>query len=287
MTPCDPADLEIDVLLVDDPEVYRRARRPMIGRAFRLPWWNVCTWLSRPSLATHKAQHGAWTPARFAHNHKKKEHLIHADALLVDVDDCGDVDAIADLFAPYLGCVHSTFSSTPVAPRCRIVLPLAESVDAPMYEHVWRIVVVYLEALGVRADRSAKDAGRLGFLPCVRAGDSYRFRPLGGALLDARAIIAAQPPEPPRRPPTVVAADHRDRYVRGALRRACINVATASEGMRHYTLSREAFGLARLGLSLEVISDALIPSFVAAAGEQRRHEGERTVRDAVHARGAA
>ncbi len=276
-------DRSLDVLLVGDV----RARGPMIGRPFRMHWCELSTWLSRPSTATRKDEHGAWTPGLFRGNHKKKEHLLHADALLIDVDEGGDADAIADLLVRYRGCVHSTFSNTRDAPRCRIVLPFAESVDPPTYERVWKIVVTHLARLGVLADRSAKDAGRLGFLPCIRAGAAYHFRTLEGVPLDARKVLAAQPPEPPRSPQTIVAPDHRDRYLRGALRRACSEVSVASEGMRHYTLSREAFALARLGLRLETIAAALVPAFVAAAGEQRRHEGERTVRDAVRARGAA
>ena len=51
------------------------------------------------------------------------------------------------------------------------------------------------------------------------------------------------------------------------------------------TLSREAFTLARLDLSEEQITAALLPAFVGAAGERREYEGRRTIRDAVHARG--
>jgi hypothetical protein len=52
-------------------------------------------------------------------------------------------------------------------------------------------------------------------------------------------------------------------------------------------LSREAFALARLGLSDAEIADALLPAFLAAAGERREAEGTRTIRDAVRARRGA
>jgi hypothetical protein len=57
--------------------------------------------------------------------------------------------------------------------------------------------------------------------------------------------------------------------------------------MRHFTLCREAFALARLGLSESEIEGALLPAFVGVAGERRQHEGIRTIRDAVQARRGA
>ncbi len=74
---------------------------------------------------------------------------------------------------------------------------------------------------------------------------------------------------------------------RGALRSAATAVADASDGVRHYTLCKEAFGLARLGLGTHEIEGALLPAFVAAAGERREAEGRRTIADAVRARKGA
>jgi hypothetical protein len=134
------------------------------------------------------------------------------------------------------------------------------------------------------ADEGAKDASRVSYAPVRRPGAGYRFRVVGGAPLDARAVLAAQPPPPPRAVARPVAPDHRDAYVRGALRRAAEAVGSAAEGIRHHTLSKEAFGLARLGLVQYEVEAALLPAFVAAAGERRENEGRRTIRDAVRAR---
>lgn len=286
--------LELDVLLVEDPAVYPRERRRMVGRALRLPWWNVRTWLSRPLVATHKAERGGWTPAKFKGDHKLKANLVHASALLIDVDEGGDVDRIADLLVGHLAVVHSTFSSTPEKPRCRIVLPLVEPVDAATYETAWKAAAAHLGAHGVTPDMGTKDAGRLGYMPCVRAGAGYRFRSVDGDPLDARAAVAAQPAEPPRvHVPSPAsehsgrhtATEHSGRYIAAALRKAAHAVASASAGTRHDLLNREAYGLARLDLTEGEIREALLPAFVQAAGEGRIEEGERAIRDAVKARG--
>jgi hypothetical protein len=142
---------ELDVLLVDDPAVYERQRRPMIGRAVCVPWWNVRGWLSRPIVPRvvtgdhdrDKASEGAWTPARFEGNRKVKANLVHAGALLVDVDEAGDVDRVASALAKYATIIHSTYKSSLDKPRCRAVILLAEPIDASAYERAWNVVAAH------------------------------------------------------------------------------------------------------------------------------------------------
>jgi hypothetical protein len=277
---------------VDDPEVYVRERRPMIGRALRVTWPNLRIWLSRPIVPRvltgdhdrDKAIEGAWTPARFEGNRKVKANLVHAGALLVDVDEAGDVDHVAAALAKYAAIVHSTYKSTCAEPRCRVVLLLAEPIDAGTYERMWHLVAAHLTARGFGVDASAKDAGRLGFLPCVRPGVEYRIAATDGKPLDARAVLATQPPPSPRSTARLPDPEHGGAYVRGALRRAAHAVAGSSPGSRHYALSREAFTVARLGVDEGEITSVLLPAFVASAGERREHEGRRTIRDAIRAR---
>jgi hypothetical protein len=49
-------------------------------------------------------------------------------------------------------------------------------------------------------------------------------------------------------------------------------------------LLREAYSLARLGLDARTLERELLDTFVAVAGEGRRFEGHRAIRDAVEAR---
>lgn len=263
------AELDLDLLLVEPPAYYADRKIPMVGRALRLPWWNVATWLSRPMLATSKHEHGAWTPALFRSDRKTKANLVYASALLVDVDEGGDVHRIAELLTGHLAAVHSTFSSTRAQPRGRIVLPFAEPVDGSTYEATFRVVAGHLLAAGVGVDVGTKDAGRLGFLPCVKPGGVFDFAKVDGEPLDARAVLAAQPPPPPRSARRLVAPEHHNRYVRRALERGADAVAGASDGDRHATLNREAHSLARLDIGDDEIAAALLPAFVAAAGERR------------------
>jgi hypothetical protein len=278
-------DRPLDVLFVPP---WRFHTSPQVGVALHLTWSELARWLSQPSVGNAKDEAGAWSPALYEGDVRRKSALISIGALVVDIDEAGDVDVAANVLVRYSAIVHETFSSANDAPRCRIVLRLAEPINAQTYERVHRIVRARLNAAELPPDEGAKDASRLSYSP-VRGPDAgYRFRRVDGAPLDARAVLAAQPLPPARPSAPLPPPKHRNAYVRGALRKAASAVASASEGSRHYALSREAFTLARLlGVDEGQIASALLPAFVASAGERREHEGRRTICDAVRARRGA
>jgi hypothetical protein len=147
-----------------------------------------------------------------------------------------------------------------------------------------------LEARGITLDRGCKNINRLYFACVARSPAAWLgARILTGAAVPVDAMLSAARADraaaPVRRVPSMPVA-HPDRYARGALQRARENVENASEGGRHDALLREAYSLARLRLDEATIADALLEGFVALAGEPRRREGERAIRDAVAARGA-
>lgn len=271
----------LDVLFIS-PEQFRGS--PQVGTPRRMTWAELADFLSAPSIGDAKDIAGGYSPARYRDDARRKANLIAIGVLVVDVDGNGDVDRIADAVSRYDAIVQETFSSTNDDPRCRLLLRLAEPVGAQVYEDAHAIVRARLRALGAVTDDGAKDASRLSYCPVRRADAGYRFRLVSGRPLDAARVIAAQPPKPPPPPPRMVAAAHADAYRRGALQRAAQAVASASPGARHDALNREAYALARLDLTEHEIADALVPAFVAAAGEGRRWEAKRTVRDAVNAR---
>jgi hypothetical protein len=274
----------LDVLFVS-PERFRLS--PQVGVP-RVPTWaELGEYLSRPSIGETKDEAGAWTPALYRDNVRRKANLVSVGALVIDVDENGDVDAVADVVGRYDAIVHETFSSTNDAPRCRAILRFAEPIDALTYEALHKVVRRHLASAGIVADEGAKDASRLSYSPVRRPDAGYRFRRVDGDLLDAKRVLAAQPVPNPRPVASPIAPEHHDAYVQAALRRAADAVSSASNGMRHYMLCREAFTLARFGLSESEIRSALLPAFIAAAGEQRESEGLRTIRDAVRARQGA
>lgn len=279
---------KLDVLLVADPDLYAEAHVLMIGQAMVAPSWeDLCEWLALERVASCKAEHGAWTPALFIDNHKTKERLVHACALLIDVDEGGDVDRLAAVLVGHRALVHGTYSSTPEAPRARIVMPLVAPVDARADEHLWQVVVAHLGSRDVQVDLGTSDAGRLGYLPAHHPDrPAVRFVRVEGEALDADRILAAQPPIREPAAPKTVAPEHRDAYVRAAIRGCSEDLGSASVGDRHHTLLRAAWSLSRpdLGLSESEIESALLPVAVAVMGDRRRDEARRAVRDTYRAR---
>jgi hypothetical protein len=272
---------EIDFLYISPP---RFRASPQVGVPTRPTWMQCAAYLSRPSIGDAKDEAGGYSPALYRDNIRRKSALISIGALVLDMDEGGDVDEVATALGNYDAIVHETFSSTNDAPRCRALVRLVEPVDAATYEHLHTIARAHLAKAGIVVDEGAKDASRLSYSPVRRDGAGYRFRTVSGKPLDAKAVLAAQPPKPVRVTKPLPRPEHRDRYIAGALERAAGEVASASEGIRHYTLSKQAFGLARLGLSESEIEGALLPAFVEAAGERRQYEGARTIRDAIRAR---
>ncbi len=275
---------DLDVLFVA-PERFHMT--PQVGVPCVMSWPELGAYLSRPSVGDAKDIAGAWSPALYHGNVRRKANLVRIGALVVDLDENGDVDTATDLVAKYSAIVHETFSSTNDAPRCRVVLLLAEPVAAAAYEALHKVVRARLGAAGMPADEGAKDASRLSYAPVRRPGAGYRFRTVEGTPLDARAILAAQPAKPPPRPAPPPPPEHADAYRRAALRRAADAVSAATPGERHYVLCKEAFALARLGLHDFEIENALQPAAVAAMGEGRAHEAARTIRDGIRARRGA
>jgi hypothetical protein len=211
---------------------------------------------------------------------------VHAHALVVDVDDGGDVDVAADTVAKYAAVVHETFSSTADKPRCRIVLLLSEPIDAPTYEATHKVVRAHLAAAGLVADEAAKDASRLSYSPVRRPGGGYRIRLVRGAPLHAAAVLSAQPPPSPRPVARPDEPDHRDAYIRAALRRAADAVASSPEGARNSTLNRETHSLARLDGLDDGIIEMTMNDAAKAAGLSS-WEAQKTISSAIKARRGA
>jgi hypothetical protein len=288
---CTCAALELDIIYLS-PEQF--ARSPQVGTPCRMTWANLAAYLSRPTDGDPvafpnpdeaKRQAGAWSPCLYKDNRRRKADVVHACAITFDIDGGGDVDRASKAFAAFRKIVHSTYKSTPQAPRCRVVLPLAEPcTDAKLYELAHAAVRRELGARGFIVDEGAKDISRLNFAPMIYPGRTFAFNATDGVPFDVRKFAASvKPPAPTKPAPTN--GEHRDAYVQAALRRAADAVAGASVGDRHHLLSKEAYTLARpdLGLSLSQITSALLGAFVSRAGEARMLEGARTIKDAFFA----
>jgi hypothetical protein len=277
---CTCEEAMIDGLYIS-PEAFHQA--PQVGVPWSMPFSALAAYCSRPSIGDGKDIAGGNAFGVYTDNTRRKLNLLRLRALVFDFDASG-VSDVAPRLTRYRAICHETWSSTDDAQRCRVIIELAEDIDAVTYDRVHAVLRAFFRSAGLAPDEGAKDPCRLSFAPVRRAGAGFRFAVTDGPPLDAHKVLASQPPTTPRATPQLPDPQHASAYTRGALRRAAGAVANATPGERHYALSRETFTLARLELANHEIHATLLPAFVAAAGEARRHEGERTIADAIRAR---
>jgi hypothetical protein len=288
----DAFDIAITFL---SPERFERA--PQVGIPIVQNWTSFAVWLATPTIASDKRAAGAWCPAALPGGAVKGGRGPVA-LLVADVDECtaGAIERTVDALSDYAGIVVPTFSAALEKPKHRIVLRLTRPILPDEFPACWARFARVLDLAGiVGLDRGCKNINRL-YFACVAPGPAPWRQPrtLSGRPVDVDAMVrtaaeelARERAEQERARALRAPVQHRDRYVRGALDRARVNIDASSEGGRHDTLLREAYSLARLSLSEREIADALLEPFVAKAGEHRRREAERAIRDAVAARGAA
>ncbi len=275
----------------------RFAALPQTGLTITQEWPSLMHWLATPVYAASKQSAGAWCPAVLAGGIVKAG--TGAMSLLVfDVDDCteGAIDHSADTLAKHAGVVVPTFSATPDKPKHRIVLVPSRPLTDEEFSIAWPYMAGVLARCGIVVDKGCKNLNRLYFACVARSPDAWLgARVLTGEPVDVGAMLAVarelaeeerRRREHQARNRRPVRAEHRSRYIAGAMEKAGDNVAGAPEGGRHEALLRESYSLARFDLSEGEIAGALLGPFVCAAGEARRSEGEKAIADAVRARKA-
>lgn len=278
----------------------RFSAQPQVGLPIEQEWHSALRWLTWPSFADTKQAHGAWCPC-VLEGGAVKGGRGPVSLLVADVDDCGAgaIARSAEALAKYAGAVIPTFSATREREKHRIVLLPERALTPEEFPIAWPKMARTLADCGIAVDKGCKNVNRL-YFACV-SPSAERWAELGGARIltgdpvpvDAMLEVAreeraeAEAEKARRAKPRPVTERNRDRYIAAAIDKARGNISSAPEGGRHDALLREAFALARFELTEGQIADALLEAFVSAAGEPRRREGERAIRDAVTARGVA
>ena len=272
----------------------RFASKPQVGLALRQEWRSFIRWLTWPSYG-EKKQYGAWCPTALQGG-VVKDGTGPVSMLVADVDDCseGAIQRSVEALSNYQGTIIPTFNAKPEQPKHRIALRPDRPLTAEEFPIAWTKMASDLAAAGIVVDKGCKNLNRLYFACVARSPEAWLgARLLTGAPVAVDAMLDAARAEEEdaareraaRPPPRPVLEQHRDRYVAAAIDRERENVRGVGEGGRHDALLRACFALARFDdLGEDAIRDALLETFVAAAGEDRRNEGIRAIRNAVNAR---
>jgi len=253
----------------------------MVGQRRECTWDQFVNKFRKPQIGEFKDQFGAWTACEFRKDIKREDYLVACYCLVVDVDDNGDTLEIAGRLDGVQCFVHETFSSTPEAPRCRIVFELMRPCLPFEYRAAHAVIVERLRSCGVVTDPAAKDPGRLSFLPVRRADQDYVFAECHGRPICA-VTIAKKHPLPVDTYETDYKPKSLERVQAVALEREADNVRATGPGQRHEQMLCAALRLSRpqLNLDARAIEAALMPAFLAATDGRRKGEGLRILRDA-------
>jgi hypothetical protein len=168
---------------------YAAARRSSHGRAHPTTWGQLrraLTIHSRPR--TEKLDAPCWAPHVATDGRRTAASIVSVHALVLDFDDGADVPAAMALFPARERCAYSTFSATPDAPRCRLVLPLAAPVAGRFWAAAMRLILRDVGQDANAADPKCIDPSRLYLLPChgpVEVADYAE-----GDLLDVGEYVA-------------------------------------------------------------------------------------------------
>lgn len=194
-------------------------------------WESLVAELARPrralctiaSCAHSRCPHKrgpAWSPATFAAGMRRSLSTVETMSLLVlDIDHVATNERLEEIEArlePYRRIIHASHSDRP-ADRCvRVVLMLSRPVSGPTWPTFWRAAV---EHLGAPADRKARDASRLYFLPSRPRDAGYHYVASDGGALDVDDILGCTVVQVPKIAPSLqqrssthTATDARDVY---------------------------------------------------------------------------
>lgn len=138
----------------------------------------------------------AWIPATFSTGRKKKN-VDHVSMLVVDADHLPDqaaLDLVLEKLGRYQYVVHGTHSDRDGNRCARIFLPLSRPVPGGDWPRFWPAAMAML---GVPADPSCCDAGRLYYLPARPSDADYFYVAHDGEPIDVMAVVASAPQQTP------------------------------------------------------------------------------------------
>lgn len=166
-------------------------------------WGEFVAWLRLDApgqIKTHRPYvGGTLRPTSRAHDgnvcvnqrHRSRADLGTREILTLDADhsDPRLPERVAGLRVAAV--VHPTFSSTPDAPRWRVIAPLSEPVTAEQYGGLARAVAEALALGDEEFDRGSYEAERAMFSPAGPGGSLGRYEVLEGPALDVREYLPA------------------------------------------------------------------------------------------------
>jgi hypothetical protein len=204
--------------------------------------------LSKFEFLADKRRGRCWSPTKYADGIPSRGNA-GVESISCLVFDCDRVPPDPERLNGIYWLGHTTHSHTPLAPRWRVVIPLAAPVPAICWRDVWQRARA---ALCPEADPACKDPSRAYWLPSHSGGVTAKATCHNGPLLDPATLPPLAPEElrPERRRTSSAqvlrTAEDRDRrrgedYMRGVIAK----LAGIPTGGRNTALNGAAWTLGR------------------------------------------
>ena len=201
----------------------------------------LTTILTRFEVLPDKHLGQCWSPTKYAGGAKTRGNagVEEVSCLVFDCDRVGpDPKRLKGIY--WIG--HTTHSHTTVAPRWRVVIPLARPMPVQAWGDVWRRARA---ALCPEADPACKDPSRAYWLPAHDGGLAAKPRVNEGPLLDP-STLPPLPSEPRREMSTPARKSGARSSPEAYMCQVLDNLATVAPGGRNAALNHAAWTLAAL-----------------------------------------
>lgn len=147
---------------------------------------------------------GNYVLGRLRNSKRSRGTLVSRSALTLDVDHaCPGLPEAVGLVFGYRALIHTTYSSTPDAPRFRLIVALSRDVTPDEYRHIARVVMGMLGP--EQFDPGSAQPERYMFWPATQDPETYQRWHLDGDPLDVEAVLAL--PDPGSVPEDTAAAE--------------------------------------------------------------------------------
>lgn len=179
---------------------WERLTQPQ-GTRHRATWEALVGRLSIPRTVRAKHLIPGFSLATFRNNYRLKAGVERVHGIGLDFDKHLDWDLLKRRFRDVACFAHTTWQSTPEAPRARVFLRLSRAVTGPEYERVYKACAGVAERGGLVVDKQASDPSRLWYLPAIPEGGRFAMHIGEGPVVNVEGALEEVPAEPPPPPP--------------------------------------------------------------------------------------
>ncbi|WP_298619099.1 phage/plasmid primase, P4 family [uncultured Zoogloea sp.] len=147
-----------------------------------LTWSEFAAIFGKHCITPSKAGTSSWSPTAYEGGAtRKNESVTHLSMAVIDVDNGTPVEDVEHMLGGITYLIHSTYNHTVEKPKYRVILPLAEPVEASAWRGVWDRINHWLGGIN---DAATKDPARIYYIPSCHKDAKDRINRVGhGALL--------------------------------------------------------------------------------------------------------